>query len=88
MTNPSNDWESQSLTVLQLPFYTQHQTVKVEQNVTFNCTGQWTNLPEFSFNIEINREKTLVLLYNAAFPLANKTLTLAWFFNYRLEVQF
>lgn len=86
-TNPRmNDWESQSLTVLQLPDWFNLQVVDIEEEFTLNCENTWVLFPKMDIDLELEDNKAILFLYNVALPLVDKTMTVGIFLNDILDV--
>ena len=85
-SNPrSNDWESQSLMVLQLPEWVDLRTIIVDEEFSLNCERTWTVFPNMDISLELEEDKSILFLYNIVLPLVNKKMTIGIFLNNLLE---
>jgi hypothetical protein len=86
-SNPrQNDWEAQSLMVLQLPEWVDNRLITVDQEFNLNCSGSWSLFPNMDIDLELEEDKTILFIYNVVLPLLGKDMTIALFWNNLLEV--
>jgi hypothetical protein len=86
--NPrNNDWESQSLMVLQLPDWTNINRVRIEKGFNFNCDGNWNDFPDMNKNIEISSSQMHLFIYNVVLPLNDKKMSVAIFLDNQIQVR-
>jgi len=81
-TNPRmNDWESQSLTILQLPDWFNMQVVDIEEEFVLNCDNKWTMFPKMDIDLELEDDKAILFMYNVVLPLVDKKISVGLFVN-------
>lgn len=87
-SNPRlNDWEAQSLMLLQLPEYVDFRSILVEEEFSLACEGMWSVFPKMDIDLELEEDKTIVFIYNVVLPLIQKHMTVGIFLNNLLEVR-
>lgn len=87
-TNPKmNDWESQSMTILQLPDWFNMQSVNIEEEFTLSCDGSWNLFPKMDIDLELEDNKSILFMYNVVLPLVNKNISIGIFLNDILDVR-
>lgn len=88
-SNPRmNDWESQSLTILQLPQWFEMQVLDIEEEFVLNCEGEWNLFPKMDIDLELEDDKSILFLYNVVLPLVEKEISIGIFVNDILDVLF
>lgn len=88
-SNPRmNDWESQSLMVLQLPDWVDMRQITVNEEYTLNCDKQWTVFPKMDIDMELEEDKSILFIYNIVLPLVEKHMTIGIYLNNLLEVEY
>lgn len=86
-TNPRmNDWENQSLTILQLPDWFNMQVINLEDGFTLNCDNTWVMFPNMDIDLELEDDKAILFMYNVVLPLVNKQISVGIFVNDILNV--
>ena len=83
-----NDWEAQSLTVLELPDFVDLRSIIVEEAFSLNCQNNWSIFPKMDIDLELEEDKTIVFIYNIVLPLVDKNMTIGIFMNNLLDVKF
>lgn len=81
-----DDWESQSLMILQLPDWVDLQTIIVDEEISLNCEKTWNILPKMDIDLNLEDDKTIVFIYNVVLPLVEKQMTVGIFLNNLLDV--
>ena len=85
-SNPKlNDWESQSLAVLQLPEWFNMQIIKIEEEFTLESNDKWNEFPSMDIDLELEDDKSILFMYNIVLPLVEKSISVGIFVNNILE---
>jgi hypothetical protein len=86
-SNPRlNDWEGQSLMILQLPEYVEFKSITVDQEFALNCEDKWLAFPKLDIDLELEADKTILFIYNVALPLVDKEMSVAIFIDNLINV--
>lgn len=80
-----NDWESQSLMVLELPEWVDFKSIILDEEYQLNCNSVWSIFPKMDIDLELEEDKTILFIYNVVLPLAQNQLTIGIFLNNLLE---
>lgn len=86
-SNPRmNDWEDQSLMILELPNWSDYRSITVDTEFTLNCEKMWTVFPKMDIDLELEEDKTILFTYSIVLPLVQKEMTIGIFVDNLLEV--
>jgi len=85
-SNPRmNDWESQSLMLLELPQFVDFRSIIVDEEFGLNCAEAWSIFPKMDIDLELEEDKTVVFIYSVVLPLVGKEMTVGVFINNLIE---
>lgn len=81
----TNDWENQSLMVLELPNWVDYRLIRIDEQFSLSCDNNWTVFPKMDIDLELDADKTILFIYNIVLPLVEKKMTVGIFLNNRLD---